>query len=152
MSDSWSPGWISREGITSNCRQIWSFNGIMSLCVSSIVEASMNKKAQLTPCWNFKSNFFLKTVTSVISEPGFSMGVYENCYHPQRSCGNVMFLHLSVILFTRGGGLPQPPVRHSPWADAPLGRHLPGRHPLARPPLGGASWVIWATSGRYTSY
>ena len=26
-------------------------------------------------------------------------------YHPQRSCGKVMFLHLSVILSMGGGGL-----------------------------------------------
>ena len=55
-------------------------------------------------------------------------------YHPQRSCGKVMFLHLSVILFTGG------------W-QTPLGRHPPGRHPLCS-----AYWEIRATSGRYTSY
>ena len=37
-----------------------------------------------------------------------------NIYRPERSCGKVMFLHLSVILFT-GGCL----------ADTPLGRHAP---------------------------
>ena len=30
--------------------------------------------------------------------------LYSSFYRPQRSCGKVMFLHLSVILFTRGGG------------------------------------------------
>ena len=40
-------------------------------------------------------------------------------YRPQRSCGKVMFLHVSVILFTGGG-------RQTPLA---------GRHPLP-PPLG----------------
>ena len=38
-------------------------------------------------------------------------------YRPQRSCGKVMFLHLSVILFT-GGCLPQCMLRYThPWAD-----------------------------------
>ena len=32
------------------------------------------------------------------------------CYRPQRSCGKVMFLHLSVILFT--GGPPPPADGH----------------------------------------
>ena len=55
-------------------------------------------------------------------------------YRPQRSCGKVMFLHLSVILFT-GVCLPQcmlgyiPRAGTPPWADTLLGRHLPGRHP-----------------------
>ena len=43
-------------------------------------------------------------------------------YHPQRSCGKVMFLHLSVILFTGGEGV--------------SGRHPPGRQPLFRHPMG----------------
>ena len=41
-------------------------------------------------------------------------------YRPQRSCGKVMFLHLSVL----GGGF---------WADTPLGQTHP---PLGRPPPG----------------
>ena len=81
-------------------------------------------------------------------------------YHPQRSCGKVMFLHLSVILFTVGGWLPKCILGYThawvdtPWARHPLGRHLladtlqqtppadtpwqtpPGRHPLGRHPLG----------------
>ena len=32
-------------------------------------------------------------------------GSLTSCYRPQRSCGKIMFLHLSVILFTRGGSL-----------------------------------------------
>ena len=43
-------------------------------------------------------------------------GVY---YRPQRSCGKVMFLHLSVILFT-GGCLPQCMLGNTPLrADTP---------------------------------
>ena len=32
------------------------------------------------------------------------VGPTDNNYRPQRSLGKVMFLHVSVILFTRGGG------------------------------------------------
>ena len=57
-------------------------------------------------------------------------------YHPQRSCGKVMFLHLSVILFTGGclSGRPLPgqrppghrPPRQRPSLDRdPLDRDLP---------------------------
>ena len=46
-----------------------------------------------------------------------------------------MFLHLSVILFTRGGVWQTPPRQTPPWADTPLGRHLLGRHPTQRWPL-----------------
>ena len=68
----------------------------------------------------------------------------EDNYRPQRSCGKVIFLHVSVILST-GGGLPLVPGRSAPgpgggsapgqthipslWvdtiprADIPLGRH-----------------------------
>ena len=65
-------------------------------------------------------------------------------YRLQRS-GKVMFLHLSVILFT-GEGFWQislgrhPPEADNPWADTPVGRqpHLadtpPFRHPLGRHP------------------
>ena len=51
-------------------------------------------------------------------------------YCPQRSCGKVMFLHLSVILFTGDGapvhaGIYTPPLQ----ADTPLGRHPLGQTP-----------------------
>ena len=46
-------------------------------------------------------------------------------YHPQRSCGKVMFLHLAVILFTGGRGC---------LADTHLGRHLRGAHTLGTHP------------------
>ena len=35
------------------------------------------------------------------------------------SCGKVMFLHLSVILFTRGMSGQTPPGQTLPWADIP---------------------------------
>ena len=45
----------------------------------------------------------------------------------------VMFLHLSVILFTRWGI----------WADSPLGRHLPGQisPPSRHPPMQTPPWA-----------
>ena len=49
-----------------------------------------------------------------------------NVYHPQYSCGKVLFLHVYVILFT-GGGVWQ--------ADIPRGRQTPRslwRRPLQR--------------------
>ena len=60
-------------------------------------------------------------------------------YRPQRSCGKVMFLHVSVILSTGGGRQTpladrQTPLlagRH-PLADTPPGRHSPGRHSPGR--------------------
>ena len=66
-----------------------------------------------------------------------------------------MFLHLSVILFTAGGGgLPHThpkspradnPWANTPWADIPqtdtlLGKHPLGRHPPGRHPLCSAFW------------
>ena len=48
-----------------------------------------------------------------------------------------MFLHLYIILFTRGVWLPS--MHHRPQTDTPLGKHLPpsgGRHPLGRQPPG----------------
>ena len=53
-----------------------------------------------------------------------------NIYRPQRSCGKVMFLHLSVILFTGDGS-----------ADTPL---PPGGHP--------SSQGDGSCSGGYASY
>ena len=52
-------------------------------------------------------------------------------YRPQRSCGKVMFLHLSVILFTGGVSAPVHAGIHTP-----LGRHPPGRQPPAQCVLG----------------
>ena len=50
----------------------------------------------------------------------------------KRSCGKVMFVHLSVIRFMVGGVHSpgrHPPGLTPPWADIPLGRHTPlNRH------------------------
>ena len=55
-------------------------------------------------------------------------------YRPQRSWGKVMFLHVSVILFM--GGCATPPRQTPAQADTRPDRHLPGRQPLDRHPLG----------------
>ena len=52
-----------------------------------------------------------------------------SCYHPQCSCGKVMFLHLSVILFTRRGVCQTPaPGQTSPW-QTPVRQTPPGQTP-----------------------
>ena len=58
-------------------------------------------------------------------------------YHPQWSCGKVMFLHLSVILST-WGCLPQCMLGYIPSGRHPPGRHPPGQTPPTwqTPPLG----------------
>ena len=61
---------------------------------------------------------------------------FEECkyfYRPQRSCDKVMFLHLSVILFTGGGCLPpQPPGKTPP--STPGQTLPPGQTPQQTPP------------------
>ena len=46
-------------------------------------------------------------------------------YHPQHSCSKVIFLHLSAILSTGGGGFPSMHLGRHPQADTP--RHTPPR-------------------------
>ena len=88
-----------------------------------------------------KNNIQLHSVWLWICQKGNCTTVDAFNYRPQRSCGKVMFLHLSVILFTGGmcgqtpnGQTPSwadtpgqtPPLdRHPPQADTPLGRHPP---------------------------
>ena len=71
-------------------------------------------------------------------------------YRPQRSWGKVMFLHVSVILFTGGSasvlaGIPHPPRDQAPppgadtlWSRPPWrpprSRSPRTRHPWSRPP------------------
>ena len=59
-------------------------------------------------------------------------------YRPQRSCGKVMFLHLSVILFTGGlchGDPPgqRPPRQRSSWTETPR-TETPRQRPPDRDP------------------
>ena len=60
-------------------------------------------------------------------------------YRPHRSCGKVMFLHLSVILST-GGVCQTPPTS---------GTHLLDRHPLGRQPPGQTSPQDTAVDGTH---
>ena len=70
-------------------------------------------------------------------------------YRPQRSCGKVMFLHLSVILFTRGVSNRHLPGQTPPWADTGLPLLADTGLPLLAdtPPQGDDH-----CSGRYASY
>ena len=75
-------------------------------------------------CLNFPFLYVLFEAVFTLSVSVDAFGSVQNpfdFYRPQRSCGKVMFLHLSVIL-SMAGGLAG---RH------PLDRHPPGRHPLA---------------------
>ena len=78
----------------------------------------------------------LTWTTNIISQKLFN-------YRPQRSCGKVMFLHLSVILFTGGSATPSgqtprpsgghplrqtPPGQTSPRKTSP-GQTTPGQTP-----------------------
>ena len=53
------------------------------------------------------------------------------CYRPQRSCGKVMFLHLSVILFMEGCLVDTPLGRHPPTMQTPPSADTP--HPQDTP-------------------
>ena len=58
-------------------------------------------------------------------------------YRPQRSCGKIMFLHLSVILSKGGGCLLHTPHGQTPHGQTPLRAHT---HTLGRHPPPSASW------------
>ena len=75
-------------------------------------------------------------VDSIITARKRSFG-QGNIYRPQRSCGKVMFLQLSVILFTggdsvhRGGVWQTPPREDTPAQQTPTaadGTHTTGMH------------------------
>ena len=75
--------------------------------------------------------------------------VESNFYLRQWSWGKVMFLHVSVILFTGvsvsvHAEIP-PPQEQTP----PPGADTPPEQ--TSPPRSSACWEIWATSGRYAS-
>ena len=67
----------------------------------------------------------------VLSHSDNHPGMHITCYRLQTKFAKVMFLHLSVILFT--GGVPgqvhppwdqvHPPWAGTPWAGTPLGRY-----------------------------
>ena len=65
----------------------------------------------------------------------------------KRSCGKVMFLHLSVSHSVHRGCLPGACVYPSMhWADTPLGRHSLGRHLPGQTPLPGGHCSRWYAS------
>ena len=59
----------------------------------------------------------------------------QHCYRPQRSCGKIMFLYLSVILFTMGVS-GRPPRQVLSWADTPR-----ADSPRADSPRAHTSWA-----------
>ena len=65
-----------------------------------------------------------------------ALNIFYGNYRPQHSCGKVMFLQASVILFTGGGGCIQACTRADTpsWADTPLGRHPPRQTPPRQTP------------------
>ena len=74
--------------------------------------------------------------------------------------GKVIFLHLSVILFTGDVSASVHAGVHPPRGDPP-GRHMhpqgrhhedPPRKTPGRAPRNSGCWEMWATSGRYSSY
>ena len=93
-------------------------------------------------CWAFREVeirgllFSVSFVSIINSTEGTSHCRMDqfHFYRPQRSRGKVMFLHVSVILFTVGGV----------WADIPPGADTP--------PLRSACREIRATGGLYASY
>ena len=73
--------------------------------------------------------------TPPISRLFFLTKVYFAYYRPQRSSGKVMFLHVSVILFGRGGGVcPLHAGIHPLGSDTPRADPPRTRHPLSRAP------------------
>ena len=70
-------------------------------------------------------------------------GMRSCFYHLRRSWGKVMFLHVSVILFT-GGGV-------SASVHAGIHTHPGTGLPREQTPRSSACWEIRATSGRYAS-
>ena len=68
------------------------------------------------------------------------MNPRQNNYRPQRVVAKVIFLHLSVILFT-GGGLPQCMVGYLPEQTPPSREQTPplSRHPPKQTPPGADS-------------
>ena len=75
----------------------------------------------------------------------------HTCYHPQCSCGKVMFSQASVILSIGGRGcVADPSPRADPQSDTPLGRHpqqtpTPWQTPVQTPPSQTPPSACWDT-------
>ena len=118
---------------------------------------------------------------SIFNVNGFNFMCCNDFYRPQTKFVKVIFLQLSVIVFTGGGSQDQQPLgadtpgaetppesRHPPGAKTPLQSKSPGnrrpppnrhpspgsRHPpgVDTHPLRSACWEIRAIGGRYASY
>ena len=82
-------------------------------------------------CWTWWWWQHYQRKTKRCKSKGQLHALWKLFYRPQRSCGKVMFLHLSIILFT-GGCLPYP----SPLGQTPppvqcmlgYGQHTGGTH------------------------
>ena len=83
--------------------------------------------------YRFVQSFFRHKVLNLGAESKRQL-VTAMFYHPQRSCGKVMFLHLSFILSMRQRPPGQTPPGQTPPRQTPPGRHFPtfGRHLLGR--------------------
>ena len=77
-----------------------------------------------------------------VQNRGVSGPTKRTYYRQQRSSGNLMFLHLSVILFTGRRCGRHPSGQTPPWTDTPPGRHPLDIHPQGRHP--------WADTPRQT--
>ena len=97
--------------------------------------------------------------------PDWAHMILETFYRPQHSCGKVMFLHLSVILFTGGHPAEIPPTRQTPLDQADTPRPLDqadtptpsSRHPHPQqqtppPPVADSTPPDGHCSGWYVSY
>ena len=112
---------------------------------SSSVQILMKQYA----CTYFPQLQYIKTRMNQKSLAGCTglISDFRPCYHPQRSCGKVMFLHVSVILVTGRGSLSErPPRTETPlWTEIPLDRDPSlGQRPLPwiETPLCGNEWAI----------
>ena len=112
-------------------------------------KGNMNKSQYVSNFWKAKNVFGLEMSNFII---------FFNIYRPQRSCGRVMFLHLSVSHSVhRVGGCVL--LRQTPLGRHPLGRHIPleadtplGRCPRGRQPPGQTHPLpqAWHPTRQYT--
>ena len=134
----WRPPWV--DSPLSGCTWRW----ICRTCGTYFCPENTNERRVL-PSNGFQSlqSNLVMTFDITFKECNgiFGPKLFVN-YRPQRSCGKVMFLHMSVILYTGGGfwqADPLPAGRHSqtdtPWqAETPPGRQTPPPGRQTQPP------------------
>ena len=81
---------------------------------------------------NRRQNDTTENLTFVTLLPGGNKTFFY--YRPQRNCGKVMLLHLSVSHSVHGGVYLSMHWGRHPLADTPPGRHPPGRYPPGQKP------------------